>query len=431
MSLRRLKILRLLMILTAGLVLCRVLWIGTDQTYAVSAGRQTAQITELPRERGNFYDRKGRLLTGYTREWYALCIPGDASYATLFPYVSYAEQVALYENRNASGPFLVPVEQDLTAQGIPTYEGTRRYLPLPIAVHLLGYLNGEGQGVSGLEYAYDDILTASSDEAVVSCITSAQGRLLNGETPTVTVQNRGTGEGVQLTLDADIQRLCEGVAGLSMPRGCIIVMDTQSGEVLACVSMPEYDPEDVSKSIRADDTSLINRAFSAFSAGSVFKVVLAAAAYENGLDWFTHECAGSVEVAGQVYRCAQGRAHGEVNLRGALEQSCNSYFVELGQVLGGSAVLQEAEKFGFGEACAVAPGLKSSAGLLPDGEALDNLGQLALFSFGQGDLSATPLQITAMMNTIASGGSYRPPRFVYGVVDEALRLVIPLLVPVV
>lgn len=429
MSLRRLKILRFLMILTAGLVLCRVLWIGTDQTYAVSAGRQTAQITELPRERGNFYDRKGRLLTGYTREWYALCIPGDASYATLFPYVSYAKQVELYENRNASGPFLVPVEQDLTAQEIPTYEGTRRYLPLPIAVHLLGYLNGEGQGVSGLEYAYDDILTASSDEAVVSCITSAQGRLLDGEAPTVTVQNRGTGEGVQLTLDADIQRLCEGVAGLSMPRGCIIVMDTQSGEVLACVSMPEYDPEDVSKSIRADDTSLINRAFSAFSAGSVFKVLLAAAAYENGLDWFTHECTGSVEVARQVYRCAQGRAHGEVNLRGALEQSCNCYFVELGQVLGGSAVLQEAEKFGFGQACAVAPGLKSSAGLLPDGEALDNLGQLALFSFGQGDLSATPLQITAMMNTIASGGSYRPPRFVYGVVDEALQLVTPLQVP--
>lgn len=87
MSLRRLKILRFLMILTAGLVLCRVLWIGTDQIYAVSAGRQTAKITELPRERGNFYDRKGRLLTGYTREWYALCIPGDASYATLFPYV--------------------------------------------------------------------------------------------------------------------------------------------------------------------------------------------------------------------------------------------------------------------------------------------------------------------------------------------------------
>lgn len=429
MSLRRLWFLRIVLILMAGIVLCRVLWIGTDQTYAVSAGKQTAQTTELPRARGNFYDRDGRLLTGYTPEWYALCIPGDASYATLFPYVSYAEQVELYENRNAASPFLISVEQDLTSQGVPTYEGRRRYLPVPIAVHLLGYLDGDGAGVSGLEYAYDDILASAADESVVSCLTSAQGRLLNGEMPTVTVQEAGTGEGVQLTLDANVQRICEGVAGLYMPRGCIVVMDVQSGEVLACVSMPEYDPDNVAKSIQADDTSLINRTFSTFSAGSVFKVVLAAAAYENGLDWFTHECTGSVEVDGQIYRCAQGRAHGEVNLRGALEQSCNCFFVELGQALGGASVLREAEKFGFGEACAVAPGLKSSAGVLPDDAALDNSGQLALFSFGQGDLTATPLQIAAMMNTVAAGGVYRTPRLVRGVVDEAMQVTAPVKVP--
>ncbi len=429
MSLRRLWFLRIVLILMAGVVLCRVLWIGTDQTYAVSAGKQTAQTTELPRARGNFYDRDGRLLTGYTPEWYALCIPGDASYATLFPYVSYAEQVELYENRNAASPFLISVEQDLTSQGVPTYEGRRRYLPVPIAAHLLGYLDGDGAGVSGLEYAYDDILASAADESVVSCLTSAQGRLLNGEMPTVTVQEAGTGEGVQLTLDANVQRICEGVAGLYMPRGCIVVMDVQSGEVLACVSMPEYDPDNVAKSIQADDTSLINRTFSTFSAGSVFKVVLAAAAYENGLDWFTHECTGSVEVDGQIYRCAQGRAHGEVNLRGALEQSCNCFFVELGQALGGASVLREAEKFGFGEACAVAPGLKSSAGVLPDDAALDNSGQLALFSFGQGDLTATPLQIAAMMNTVAAGGVYRTPRLVRGVVDEAMQVTAPVKVP--
>lgn len=426
MSLRRLGVLRFWLILLAGVVLCRVLWIGTDQTYAVSAGRQTAQTTALPRSRGNFYDREGRLLTGYTKEWYALCIPGDASYATLFPYVSYAEQVELYEKRNAASPFLVPVARDLTAQGVPTYESARRYLPLPIAVHLLGYLDGEGQGVSGLEAAYQDVLAASADEAVISCITSAQGRLLDGETPTVTVQDQGTGQGVQLTLDANVQRLCEGIAGLYLPRGCIVVMDTASGEVLACVSMPEYDPENVAKSIQADDTSLIDRTLSAFSAGSVFKVVLAAAAYENGLDWFTHDCTGSVEVAGQVYRCAQGRAHGQVNLRGALEQSCNCFFVELGQALGASAVRRTAERFGFGTACAVAPGLKSSAGILPEEAGLENAGQLALFSFGQGDLSATPLQITAMMNAVASGGIYLPPRLVRGVVDSGLQMVAPL-----
>lgn len=422
MSKRRLSGLIVLLVMMAGIVLCRALWIGTDTSYAASAGAQTAQTTQLPYQRGNFYDRYGRLLTGYTPEWYALCIPGDASYATLFPFVSYQEQVQLYEMRNTASPFLIQVDQDLTNRGIPTYQSAQRYLPLPIAVHLLGYLDGEGNGVSGLEAAYDDLLQASGDETVVSCLTSAQGNLVEGVSPSIEIQKSGTGEGVQLTLDADIQRICEGVAGLTMSKGCILVMDTQTGEVLASVSVPEYDPNDVAKSIQADDTSLINRSFSAFSAGSVFKVVLAAAAYENGLDWFTHDCTGSVEVAGQVYRCAQGRAHGEVNLRGALEQSCNCYFVELGQRLGGDAILQKAEQFGFGQACAVAPGLKSNAGNLPVEEELENVGQLALFSFGQGGLTATPLQISAMMNAVADDGVYHMPRLVYGVVDASLHI---------
>ena len=429
MSLRRLSVLVAMLILLAGIVLCRTLWVGTDTQYAANAGAQTAQSTELPRQRGNFYDRNGKCLTGYTEEWYALCIPGDVSYATLFPYVSYSEQVELYEKRNVTKPFLVRVDRDLTVEGVPTFETFERYLPVPIAVHLLGYLDGEGNGVSGLEYAYDDVLAQAGDEAVVSCVTTAQGRLLSGSKPDVQIETPGTQQGVQLTLDADIQRLCEGVAALTMERGCIVVMDTQTGEILASVSVPEYDPRNVARSIQADDTSLINRTLSPFSAGSVFKVVLAATAYENGLDWFTHTCTGSVEVAGQTYRCAQGRAHGTVNLREALEQSCNCYFVELGQVLGGSRILQEAEKFGFGQACAVAPGLKSNAGVLPAAESLENVGQLALFSFGQGGLTVTPLQITAMMNTVADGGTYYTPRFVRGVTDDTRQIVTPLQIP--
>lgn len=417
MSLRRLLLLAGALVLLFGIVLCRLLWIGTDTSYAQNAGAQTAQTTSLPRERGNFYDRTGRLLTGHDPCWYALCIPGDASYATLFPYVSYAEQAELYERRNSATPFLIQVDQDLTTQGVNTYQSARRYLPIPIAVHLLGYLDGEGHGVSGLESAYDDVLYTSGDEAAVCCVTSAQGRLLAGNEPTIEISEEGNGQGVQLTIDADIQRLCEGIASLYMPRGCIVVMDRNTGEILASVSMPEYDPLNVAKSIEADDTSLINRTFSAFSAGSVFKVVVAAAAYEQGLDWFTHDCTGSVEVAGQIYRCAQGRAHGNVNLRGALEQSCNCYFVELGRLLGGDVLLREAEKFGFGTATAVAPGLKSNAGTLPEGDVLDNAGQLAVFSFGQGVLTATPLQITSMMNAVANDGTWMPPRLVRGVVE--------------
>ena len=164
-------------------------------------------------------------------------------------------------------------------------------------------------------------------------------------------------------------------------------------------------------------TSLLNRPLRAFSAGSVFKVGLAAAAYESGLDWYTHDCTGEVEVAGQTYRCALGRAHGVVNLRGALEQSCNTYFIELGRLLGAQRIRKMAETLGFGTATQLAPGLQGASGTLPDAAALENPGELATFSFGQGALTVTPLQITAMMNTVANGGVYRTPAFVQGIVD--------------
>lgn len=418
MSLRRLYSMCSVLAVLCAAILCRVYWVGTDTAYAASAGGQSLSETELPRSRGDFYDRNGQPLTGTEPRWYALCIPGDSSYATLFPYVSFEEQAELYEKRNSMSPFLVEVSTDLTANGVYTYTGSERYLPNPIARHLIGYLNGEGVGVSGLERAYEDILSQSGDLRTVTCTTTAQGSLMTGTGPELQTVS-GSRRGVQLTLDANLQRACEGIAAMDMERGCILVMDTATGDILASVSMPEFDPDDLVKSIEADDTSLINRPLSAFSAGSVFKVVLAQAAYEAGYSWFTHDCTGSVEVGDQVFRCAEGRAHGLVNLRGALEQSCNCYFIELGQLLGGQRILQAAQKFGFGQASAVAPGLKSAAGNLPSAQSVADTdgGQLAMFSFGQGALTVTPLQITAMMNAVANGGVWTAPRFVQGVVD--------------
>ena len=401
----------LILILFMG-VLCRVYWIATDTEYAASAGGQTVSETALPVERGNFLDCNGELLTGWKKQWYALCIPGDSSYATLFPFVPFSAQTELYERRNSVTPFLIPVDTDLSRNGIFTVAGAQRCLPVPIARHLIGYLDGDGYGVTGLEKAYDDLLRAAGDETSVICTTSAQGDLLSGTAPVLQTEKTGTASSVTLTLDTDLQRACEAVAQLSMPRGCILVMEVGTGKIRADVSMPEFDPDNIARSIEANDTSLIDRAFASFSAGSVFKVILATAAYEAGLDWFTHDCTGSVEIAGETFRCAQGRSHGLVNLRGALEQSCNCYFIELGQLLGGQRILQTAQRFGFGTPTSVAPGLKSSAGVLPSEVSLQNVGQLASVSFGQGGLTVTPVQITAMMNAIAGDGTLYPARFV-------------------
>ena len=120
MSLRRLYGLCAVLVLLAGVVLCRTYWVGQQTAYAASAGGQSVQTLALPRARGDFYDRTGRRLTGLSPRYYALCLPGDAGYTALFPDVPYAEQGLLYERRNLASPFLIQVDRDLTAQGITT-----------------------------------------------------------------------------------------------------------------------------------------------------------------------------------------------------------------------------------------------------------------------------------------------------------------------
>lgn len=204
MSIRRLAVLCTAMLCAGMLVLCRVFWIAADQSYAASAAAQTVSETVLPIRRGNFYDRIGRPLTGVTPRWYALCIPGDSSYATLFPFVPFAQQAQLYACRNSITPFLIEVEDDLSANGVFMVADARRYLPTPIARHLIGYLDGDGHGMTGLEKAYDDLLAAAGDAQAVLCTTTARGDLLAGTTPQVQTTARGTNTAITLTLDANI-----------------------------------------------------------------------------------------------------------------------------------------------------------------------------------------------------------------------------------
>ena len=151
--------------------------------------------------------------------------------------------------------------------------------------------------------------------------------------------------------------------------------------------------------------------------GSVFKPVLAAAALEAGLQP-VFECTGAVVVDGQIFRCAGGVPHGQVDLAAALEKSCNGYFIRLGQQLGAESLLDAAKAFGFGQSLPLAEGLAAEAGQLPAPQELAQSGQLANFSFGQGSLLATPMQVAALFNTLAADGVYRAPYVLQATLDE-------------
>lgn len=417
MTQTRLIALFAVMILAFSVLSGRLFLLAQNTQYAQTAANQTVTTLTLEQERGNLYDCNGRCLTRYGQKYYALSVPGESSYAELFKYVPYGKQEQLYDKRNALAPFLIEVDRDLTQQGIYTYKVPERYYPVPIATHLIGYLGKDGQGMSGLEMAFDELLGQNQGERSIQCVTTAQGALLNGEEPQL-INRESDGKGVMLTLDESIQRACEGIAQSEMEKGCIVVMDKATGKVRASVSMPEFDPYNINASIQAEDSSLLNRPLCQYNVGSVFKPVLAAAALEEGLGWYSMECESVIAINGHGYHCAQNRAHGLMNIKGALEKSCNCFFIDLGLQLGGERISEMAQKFGFGQPIYLAGGLKSAGGNVPSTETLNDLGELANLSFGQGQLLAAPIQLAAAFNVIAGDGWYRTPTFLEGIVNE-------------
>lgn len=416
MSGKRVLALYAAILLGFAVVLCRIYFLAENRTYAARAEAQSTVRLSLPARRGSFYDHNGLLLTGLETQYLALCFPGENNYTRLYTFTDSAGQALLYQNRNRSAPFLLEVDRDLAPQGVRCFASARRYASTPLCQHLIGYLDAEGRGAAGLEKALDSQLAGTGKHDTLVCAVTAQGQLRAGETPQL-VRKDSCAAGVQLTICRPVQRAAEAVAADTMTSGCILVLDTATAAVRASVSVPGYDPVDLAASLNAPDSPFLNRTLESYAVGSVFKPVLAAAALEQGVSP-EYECTGAVVVDGQIFRCAGGVPHGTVDLAAALEKSCNGYFIRLGQQLGAETLLQMSRQLGFGQEVAVAGTLHADAGKLPSAGEFAQSGQLANFSFGQGSLLASPVQIAAMMNTIASGGIYRTPFFVHGAVDE-------------
>ena len=403
----------------AAVPLCQHLLGYLDSTGhgAARAAAQSTVTLQLPARRGNFYDAQGRLLTGLEERWQVVCFPGQGNYDRLYACTDAAGQALLYRSRSRAAPFLLEVSCDPARLGLTGYPTARRYAAVPLCQHLLGYLDSTGHGAAGLEKALDAVLSGTGENSSLVCAVTAQGTLRTGETARLLQADSGA-LGVQLTISRPVQRAVEAVAASTMTSGCILVLDTATAAVRASVSVPCYDPEHLADSLQAENSPFLNRALQSYAVGSVFKPVLAATALEAGLQP-VFECTGAVVVDGQIFRCAGGVPHGQVDLAAALEKSCNGYFIRLGQQLGAESLLDAAKAFGFGQSLLLAEGFAAEAGQLPTPQELAQSGQLANFSFGQGSLLATPMQVAALFNTLAADGVYRAPYVLQATLDEA------------
>ena len=403
----------ILLTICAGRVLALSLW---DDTLAQTAANQQQYTLSIPTGRGNFYDRSGKALTGNGKKRYLAAVAPDQQAAAALQKVLPVSRMAEVADLLESGkPFLVSLDAPVQADSVVCVPQTMRYSSAAPAAHLIGYLDGGGHGVSGLEKAYDELLGSGSGGTTVTYTVDALGHFLAGEKPVVVTQEMQAPEGIALTLDADLQKTVEQAADRYLQKGAVVVLEAGSGQILASTSVPAFDPSDVAASMKDTDGPFVNRALQPYTVGSVFKLAAASAALESGQNPDApYTCTGAQEVEGRLFHCYGGEAHGVVTMRQAIAQSCNSYFVHLMQSVQPASFLHMAQLLGFGEKDTLAPGFAAAAGELPTLRSLASKQALANFSFGQGVLTATPLQVAAMVNAVASGGMYTTPSIVVG-----------------
>ena len=292
-----------------------------------------------------------------------------------------------------------------------------------------GYRSGEVIGKDGLEAAQESHLRG--DPGGRNVVVDVAGE----EVDIVDEVDPVPGGRLVLTLDLDIQRAAEQVFQSEDPEepdimGALVALDPRTGEVLALVSRPSYDPNEFAGGIDSDAWSALvsdelrplrNRATAdQYPPGSTFKPIVAIAGLAEGiLD--PHEkvdCPGHYRFGNRTYRCWKHEGHGEVDLEAALRGSCDVYFYQLGLELGVDVIAEYANRLGLGELTGIElPGERS--GLVPTrrwkeearGESWIK-GETVSTSIGQGFNLVTPVQLAQAYAIIANGGKAPSPHLI-------------------
>ena len=323
---------------------------------------------------------------------------------------------------------------------------TRRYPESAMAAQVFGYVgevtesqlklaeykgieSGAIIGQAGVEQAYNQRLMGAEGNKAV--IVNSLGR----EIDVLRTDNPKEGQRLQLTIDADVQAATEEGFRHFGYNGAAVMLDPRTGEVLSLVTLPTYDPNSFATGIESATWNglmkdplkpLSNRALQGtYSPGSTFKIVVATAALEEGIvkpDFKVH-CGGGASFYGRYFQCHLKGGHGTVDMRHAIEKSCNVYFYTLGNMLGVDRIHKWASALGLGERTGI--DLPNEVqGLVPSTEWKRRVekekwytGETISVAIGQGQVSVTPLSLAVMMMTIANGGTRHTPH-VLKAVDE-------------
>jgi penicillin-binding protein 2 len=438
-----------------------VLQVRDGETNSQLAERNRIKTVPVLAPRGKLLDRDGRVIVDnqaaftlmLTRENLKLeHIDGIAAGLNIDP-----AEIRARVKRFAARPKYVPVtiKQELTPGDIAFVESHRDADTFPemelvqnqrrlyprngMAAHAIGYVGevseqdldtaefakytqGNIVGKFGLERQYNDQLMGVDGQRRVVVDSSGRERAVLESTEAV------AGNNLRLTLDLDLQAVAE--LALEGKRGAVVALDPRTGEVLAMVSRPAFDPNAFAGHITneywkeltsGNDNPMLNRAIQAqFAPGSTFKPIMALAGLETGTidEHSTFRCPGGATFYGRYFKCWWKPGHGTVDVHHGIVQSCDVFFYNLGNKLGIDQIAMYAEMAGIGKKTGIdLPG--EAEGLMPSTKWKLRTqrekwyaGETISVSIGQGAVTVTPLQLASAIGGIVSGGAWYKPHLV-------------------
>lgn len=446
----------LLMLLVVRLYYLQVYQADKYRTLA-DENRISTRVLVPPR--GSVYDRRGEVLATNQQNFQALIIAEQtpdldatlAYFKQIIPLTEQEEAKVRKEIHHNRKFVAVKLKDNLTwdemaalqlnapyLPGIFISEGLNRTYPQGIyTAHFLGYVGAVSEkeakkdpllsvpgfkvGKSGLEKFFEQDLRGKGGN--IKLEVNAYGRIMKE-----IERSSGTeGKSLTLTIDTRLQKFAQDAFGEHS--GAAVVLDVHSGEILAFVSVPSFDPNLFTRGISHKDWNallhnerhpLTNKIISGqYSPGSTFKIVVALAALEAGIinQNTSYSCSGAMALGNHIFHCWRRWGHGKQNLVDALKNSCDIYFYEIALQLGIEKIAEMSRKLGMGAPTGITLDNEYS-GLIPDqawkiakyGEKWQQ-GESVIAGIGQGYVLATPLQLAVMVSRVVNGGFAVSPTF--------------------
>ena len=399
------------------------------------AERQQQRIVPAAAKRGDIYDRNGRLLAYSVDADTIYAVPGEirdpekaaTKICAALIDCDRGERAVILKRLGRTGAFsyvkrqVTPAEARAVAalglEGIGfTTESKRFYPNRELASHLVGYAGTDNEGLGGIESAFDKVVKGKEGKLLVQ--TDARGRAFSR------LERQPTAGGtVELTIDSQLQYIAErelraGVREHRADAGTAVILDPNTGEILAMANWPTFNPNIYGES---SDNARRNRAIQdLYEPGSTFKIVTASAAIEEHL----FNPADIIDVSAGLIRIGNRvvddmHRYGPLSFTDVLVKSSNVGAIKIGSRVGAERMIQYVRRFGFGRPTSHDfPG--ESSGIV-----WSNLNDSALASVSMGyQIGVTPLQVVAAASAVANGGTLYEPRVIRAITKDGVRTVV-------